>query len=116
MKHHKRGRTLGKSSTQRMAILKSLSRSLVLHGKIRTTEAKAKELRPFIERMVTQGKKGTAASQRLLISRIGGTEEAAKLFKEIAPRYKDRQGGYTRIVKLPRRLSDSAAMAQISFV
>lgn len=99
-----------------MALLKSLSRSLVVHGKIRTTEAKAKELRPFVERLVTHGKKGGVAAERLLISRIGGEAEAKMLLKEIAPRYKDRQGGYTRIVKLPRRLSDSSKMAQISFV
>ncbi|HYF10484.1 MAG TPA: 50S ribosomal protein L17 [Candidatus Paceibacterota bacterium] len=116
MKHHKRGRTLGKSNTQRAALLKSLSRSLVLHGKIKTTEAKAKELRPFVERLVTYGKKGGLSAERLLIARIGGKDEAKKILTEIAPRYKGRNGGYTRIVKLPRRLSDSAAMAQISFV
>ncbi|MCE9644211.1 50S ribosomal protein L17 [Candidatus Parcubacteria bacterium] len=117
MKHHKKGRGLGrKSSSERQALLKSLSRSLVLHGKIKTTEAKAKELRPFIERMVTHSKKGGLAVERLLISRIGGEAEAKMLLKEIAPRYMDRQGGYTRITKLPRRLSDSSKMAQISFV
>ena len=117
MKHHKRGRTLGRrTSAQRNALLKSLARSLVVHEKIRTTEAKAKEMRPFVERLVTHGKKGGLSVERLLISRIGGEVEAKKILSEIAPRYKDRQGGYTRIVKLPRRLSDSASMALITFV
>lgn len=117
MRHHDRNRKLGREDSQRLALLRSLAVSLIEHGKITTTEAKAKELRPFVERLVTYGKSGTLASRRLTISRLGGNEDATKeLFDTIAGKYKDRQGGYTRISKLGPRGNDAAAMAVIEFV
>ena len=101
MKHHKAGRTLGRKKGQRTALLRSLARSLVMHEKITTTTARAKELRPFVERLITSAKKGGSASHRHTATRLGGAPGAVKkLHETIAPRYATRAGGYTRIVKL----------------
>jgi large subunit ribosomal protein L17 len=116
MNHHKRTRSFGLSKTQRAALLRSLARSLVSKSKITTTEAKAKELRPFVERIVTKAKTDTLASRRYIIERLGSETGASKLLKEVAPKYADRNGGYTRIVKLPQRKSDGSPMAIIEFV
>jgi large subunit ribosomal protein L17 len=115
MKHHKSIRKFGRKTGQRNALVASLAYSLVLKRKIVTTEAKAKELRPFIEKLVTKGKTDTIATRRLLTARIG-EEAAAVLVKDIAPQYKERNGGYTRIIKLPRRAGDASKMAEIQFV
>jgi large subunit ribosomal protein L17 len=115
MRHHNANRKLGRKAGPRRALLKSLAYSLVLKGKIKTTEAKAKELRPFIEKLVTMAKKQTPASKRLIEARVGKIA-AKKIFGTIADNYKTRTGGYTRITKLIRRLSDGAAMAVIEFV
>lgn len=115
MNHHKRTRKFGREKKVRDALLKSLARSLVVNGKIKTTDAKARELRPMIEKMVTQGRLGTVASRRALVSKIGA-EGANKLVKEVSPKYTGRAGGYTRITKLPARLSDGSLMAVIEFV
>ncbi len=101
---------------QRDALMRSLSRNLINEGRITTTLAKAKSLRPYIEKAITKAKTGTLASRRLLISRIMGEKEVKNLFENIAPKYKTRNGGYTRIVKLPRRALDGVAMAMIEFV
>ena len=99
------------------ALLKSLARSLVIHESISTTEAKAKELRPFIERLVTLAKKGTLANRRLAVKRLGDKSAVKKLFETIAPRYASRAGGYTRVVKRTKRGStDAAKLAYIAFV
>lgn len=117
MRHHKKGRTFGRERKVRVALLRSLARSLIEHERIVTTEAKAKELRPFVERLLTYGKKASLAHERLIVSRLGGGRvEARKLISTISPRYKDRHGGYTSIVKLPVRKSDSAKMASIRFI
>jgi len=117
MKHHDKIRKLGRTSNQRRALLRGLAVSLIRDGKIRTTEAKAKELRPFIEKLVTLGRRDTISSRRLVSARLGGVNVAAnRLAKDIAPRYKDRSGGYTRITKLPSRISDGGNMATIEFV
>ncbi len=101
----------------RNALLKSLALSLIIHGRIQTTEAKAKELRPFIEKLVTRAKVGDLASRRVIISRLMNRAPETKiLIEEIAPKFKDVQGGYTRILKLPARKSDGALMALIEFV
>jgi len=118
MKHHKQGRTLGRVRRQRTALLRSLARELVLRGKIRTTEAKAKEVRPFIEKLVTRAKKDSVLNRRILLSSFGGGQEAivSKLITERASNYTKRAGGYTRIIKIPSRKSDNAKMAVIEFV
>lgn len=115
MRHHKRTRSFNRSADGRRALVRALCVSLVRDGRIVTTEAKAKELRPAVEKLVTASRKATVASRRAVASKVGAVA-AAKLASEIAPRYAERQGGYTRITKLPRRQGDAAAMAQIEFV
>jgi large subunit ribosomal protein L17 len=115
MRHHNANRKFGREKGQRKALLKSLAHNLVLEGKIKTTEAKAKEVRPYVEKLVTLGKKETPASRRLLESRVGKMA-AKKIAQSLAGTYKDRNGGYTRITKLVRRDSDGAKMAVIEFV
>ena len=100
----------------RRALLRSLALSLIQKEKIITTEAKAKELRPFIEKLVTKGKRKSLASQRLLVARLGNNEGANKLITHIATRYQERAGGYTRITKLPQRGGDASKMAVIEFI
>ena len=95
--------------------MRSLAVNFIRDEKIKTTEAKAKELRPYIEKIITRGRVNTLASRRLLIAKIGDNS-AKKVIKEISPKYKERQGGYTRIVKLPARRGDAAKMAVIEFV
>ncbi len=115
MRHSNANRKFGREKNQRKALMKSLAHNLVLKGKIKTTEAKAKELRPFVEKLVTMGKRETPASQRLLVSRVGKMA-ATKITNSLATTYKTREGGYTRITKLVRRASDGAKMAVIEFV
>ncbi len=116
MNHHSSKRKFGRETGQRDALIRSLARSLVVHGKISTTLAKAKELRPFIEKLITKGRTGTIASRRLVSERIGDGREVKILMDEIAPKYKERAGGYTRITRLPKREADASPMAQIEFV
>lgn len=117
MRHHSNVRKFGRTKNQREALLKGLMLSLIAHGRIETTEAKAKELRPSIEKLITKANVGTLASRRLVIARLYNlNSEAAKLIDTIAPKYKDRAGGYTRITKLPRRAGDASKMAVIEFV
>lgn len=115
MRHANVNRKFGRTRNQRNALLKSLASSLILKGKIRTTEAKAKEVRPFVEKLVSLGKKQTLPSYRVLISRVG-TQAAKKVYTVHAINYKDRAGGYTRITKMVRRSSDGSPMAIIEFV
>lgn len=118
MRHHSKGRTFGRTRRGRTALLRSLARSLVLREGIVTTVAKAKELRPFVERLVTASKKNTLASRRIVAARLGGASEAVKkLHDTLAPRYASRAGGYTRIVRLGRvgkRVMESARIEFIS--
>lgn len=95
--------------------MKSLALSLVVNGKIKTTDAKARELRSFVEKMITAGKTDTVATHRALGARIGSVG-AKKIIKDLSPKYAKRAGGYTRITKLPARLSDGSLMAVIEFV
>lgn len=117
MRHANKNRTLGRTRSQKTALMRGLAVSLIRDGQIKTTAAKAKELQPTIERLITTAKKDTVAGRRQVASRLGEpTEETLKkLFSEIAPKFKERNGGYTRIVKLGRT-SPGREEAIISFV
>lgn len=116
MRHHSNVKKFGREKNQRHALMRSLARNLIRDNEIQTTAAKAKALRPYVEKLVTKAKTDTVAARRLVDSRIMGPKETKKLFTEIAPKYADRKGGYLRIVKLPTRDLDAAPMALISFV
>jgi large subunit ribosomal protein L17 len=117
MRHHNANRKFGRSSNQRHALLKGLTASLIEKGRIVTTEAKAKELRPTVEKLVTKAKNPTLASRRLLLAGLYNNEAVVStLINDIAPRYAERAGGYTRIIKLAPRKSDASPMAVIEFV
>ena len=116
MRHHSNIRKFGREKTQRHALMSSLARNLIRDSRIKTTGAKAKELRPFIEKLVTKAKTNTVASRRMVNSRIKSAVETKKLFETVAPKYVSRNGGYTRIVKLPNRDLDGSPMALIEFV
>lgn len=115
MRHHKNIKKFNRPKNQREALLKSLALSLVLKEKIQTTESKAKSLRPFVERIVTIAKKGTLASKRNVFALIG-TSGAKKISEMIVKKYEKRAGGYTRIIKIGKRVSDGSPMAFIEFV
>jgi len=117
MRHFHRKRTFGRVKHVRNGLMRGLARSLVLQEGIVTTIAKAKELRPFVERLVTQAKKNTVASQRTLSSRLGGAPDAVKkLYETLAPRYAERHGGYTRIVRMGQIGKQHTESALIEFV
>ena len=116
MRHRKRGRHLNRNAAHRRSLFRNLSRALITHEKIVTTLPKAKELRPIVEKLVTLGKKGGLAMRRQAISEMRDLEQTRKLFDVLAARYKDRQGGYTRIIKAGFRYGDNAPMAVIEFV
>jgi large subunit ribosomal protein L17 len=117
MAYTRKPRIFNRPGNQRRALLRSLARSLVIHERIATTEAKAKELRPFVERLVTYGKKNTLASRRLAVAKLGDKAAVKKLFDAIAPRYAERAGGYTRVIKRSvRGASNGGKLAYIAFV
>jgi large subunit ribosomal protein L17 len=116
MKHHKKRRILNRTKSQRTALMRGLARSLVLSNSITTTEAKAKELRPYVEKLVSASKTDSVASRRLITSRLGDAEAVKKLHDEYAKRYASRSGGYTRITKMGRTGKRVAEMARIEFV
>ena len=109
MRHLKAGRRLGRNASHRLALFRNLTRALIEHESIITTVAKAKEVRPFVEKLITLAKKGTLHHRRLAIARLRDEAAVAKLFKEIGPRFADRAGGYTRIVKRLERREQIAA-------
>jgi large subunit ribosomal protein L17 len=115
MRKRNKGRMLSRNKSQRKALLKSLTSSLFLHEKIKTTEAKAKELRVVAEKSITRARQNTVFNRRIL-ARTLAPQIVKKLVDEIAPKYKDRNGGYTRIIKLGPRKSDSAKMVIIELV
>ena len=116
MRHRKAGRKFGRNPAQRKALLRQLAISMILHERITTTEAKAKELRSVVEKLVTIAREDTDYHRRLVLSRIDHPLAVAKLFDVIAPRYTSTPGGYTRISKLGPRRGDAAPMALIEFV
>ncbi|MDD5750543.1 MAG: 50S ribosomal protein L17 [Candidatus Pacebacteria bacterium] len=115
MRHSNKNRKFSRERDQRAALLNGLARNFFSKGKMQTTEAKAKEIKPIVEKMLTKAKKGDLASRRML-SRFFSPVLTKKIIEEIAPLYKSRQGGYTRITRLGQRKSDSARMAIIELV
>ena len=117
MRHANSNRKFGRKANVRRGFIRSLAVAILTHERIMTTEARAKELRPYIEKLVTKALKNDLASRRTISSRLGNQETLAnKLVDTIAPRYADREGGYLRITKLPQRGGDAAKMAVIEFV
>ena len=119
MRHQKKGRKLNRTASHRKALFSNLAASLVIHKKIRTTDAKGKELRAYIERLVTYAKRGDVHGRRLIQKRITGKrgkEIANILIHDIAPAYADRHGGYTRLIKLNNRKNDNAPVTLIEFI
>ncbi len=116
MRHRKKGRLLNRTAEHRNAMLRNMATSLFMHGRIETTEAKAKELRTFAEPLITKAKRGDLHARRLVARKIGEPDVVAKLFDEIGPRYSERAGGYTRVLKLGHRSGDGADLAIIELV
>ncbi len=116
MRHRKVGRQLRRTSEQKLALMKGLAKALIERGAIETTEAKAKELRPFIEKLITKAKTGTLHNRRLAGAKVPHRATADKLFQEIGPRFASRKGGYTRILKTGHRKGDGAEMARIELI
>ena len=116
MRHRKKGRQLSRTRSNRKATLRNLATSLFRHERIETTTAKAKELRPYAERLITLARRGDVHARRLAAMKIQDREILGKLFDEIAPRYMERPGGYTRVLKLGNRKGDAAEMSLIELV
>ena len=112
----KKGPRLGGSASQQKHLLSNMAASLIEHGAIKTTDAKAKVLRPYIEKIITKAKAGTVADRRAVLKLIQHKDVVAYLFDELAPKFENREGGYTRIIKLENRSGDNAPMSQISLV
>jgi large subunit ribosomal protein L17 len=116
VRHQKAGRKLGRDSAHRKALYSNLAGALIEHGRVRTTEAKAKEARPIVEKMITLGKRGDVHAHRQAVAFLRSKPVAHKLFADVAPRFADREGGYTRVVKLGPRQGDAAPMAYLELV
>ena len=116
MRHHHAGKKLGRDSAHRKALYANLAGSLIEHGRIRTTEAKAKAVKPFAEQMITLGKRGDLAARRQAIAELRSQDVVHQLFADVAPRFAERPGGYTRIVKLGPRQGDAAEMVYLELV
>jgi large subunit ribosomal protein L17 len=116
VRHRKSGRKLGRDSAHRKALYANLTAALIEHGRIRTTEAKAKEVRPIVEEMISLGKRGDVAAHRQAVAFLRSKPAAHKLFAEVAPRFADRPGGYTRILRIGPRPGDAAPMAYLELV
>lgn len=116
MRHRKKGVKLGRDGGSRKALYRNLVTALVEHERIRTTEAKAKAVSGMVDRVVTRSKEGSLHARRQLLSLLDNKKVVGKLIDEIGPRFKNRQSGYTRIVKLGRRQGDNASMARLEFV
>ena len=116
MRHRAKGRQLSRTSSHRRAMLNNMATSLFEHGRVVTTEAKAKELRPFAERLITLARRGDLHARRLVSRKIQDRAALTKLFAEIGPRFAQRPGGYTRILKLGHRPGDGADVARIELL
>ena len=116
MRHRARGRQLSRTSSHKRAMLANMATSLLVHDRVETTEAKAKELRPYVERLITLARRGDLHARRQVERKIKDRKASLKLFKEIGPKFAGRPGGYTRIVKLGHRPGDGADLARIELV
>jgi large subunit ribosomal protein L17 len=116
MRHHRAGKKLGRDSAHRKALYANLACSLIEHGRIKTTEAKAKAVKPFAEQMITLGRRGDLHARRQAMAQLRSQEVVHRLFADVAPRFADRPGGYSRIVKLGPRQGDGADMVYLELV
>ncbi|MBD0330500.1 MAG: 50S ribosomal protein L17 [Thermoleophilia bacterium] len=116
MRHHRAGKKLGRDSAHRKALYANLAGALIEHGRIRTTEAKAKAVKPIAEQMITLGRRGDLAARRRALAYLRSQDVVHKLFADVAPRFADRPGGYSRIVKLGPRPGDAADMVYLELV
>ena len=116
MRHRKAGRQLRRTSEQKLSLMRNLATSLIESGAIETTEAKAKELRPFVEKLITKARSGTLHARRLAGQHVHKRAAADTLFQELGPRFAKRPGGYTRILKTGHRKGDGAEMARIELI
>ena len=116
MRHQRAGKKLGRDSAHRKALYSNLAGALITHGRIETTEAKAKAVRPYAEKLITLGKRGDLHARRQAMAELRSNDVVHKLFADIAPRFSVRNGGYTRVVKLGPRQGDAAQMALLELV
>ncbi len=116
MRHRSKKTTLGRTKAPREALLNNLLTQIIIYEKVKTTEAKAKAIKPLIEKIITRGKNDTLNNRRILLSRLPIKKATKKVFEVLGPRYKDRKGGYLRIIKLGVRKGDGAKIVQIEFV
>ena len=116
MRHARTGKKLGRDASHRRALYANLACSLIEHGRIRTTEAKAKAVKPYAEKMITLGRRGDLHARRQVLSELRSQEVVHQLFADVAPRMADRPGGYTRIVKIGPRQGDAADMVYLELV
>jgi large subunit ribosomal protein L17 len=116
VRHHRSGRKLGRDASHRKALYANLTGALIEHGRIKTTIAKAKEVRPIAEQMITLGRRGGVHSRRQALKFLRSQDVVHKLFSDVGPRFKDREGGYLRIVRIGPRLGDAAEMAYLELV
>jgi large subunit ribosomal protein L17 len=116
VRHHRAGRKLGRDASHRKALYANLTGSLIEHGRIRTPVAKAKEVRPIAEKMITLARQGDVHARRQALAYLRSQDVVHKLFSEVAPRFADRPGGYSRIVKIGPRAGDAAEMAYLELV
>jgi large subunit ribosomal protein L17 len=116
VRHHKSGRKLGRDASHRKALYANLTGALIEHGRIKTTVAKAKEVRPVAEQMITLGRRGGVHARRQALKFLRSQDVVHKLFSDVGPRFKDREGGYSRIVRIGPRLGDAAEMAYLELV
>ena len=116
MRHARSGKKLGRDSAHRKALYSNLAGALITHGRIETTEAKAKAVKPYAEKMITLGKRDDLHARRLAMAELRSNDVVHKLFSEVAPRFTERNGGYTRIVKLDPRQGDAASMTLLELV
>ena len=116
MRHHRSGRKLGRDASHRKALYGNLAGAVIEHGRIKTTLAKAKEVRPIAEQLITLGRRGDVAARRQALKLLRSQDVVHKLFSEVGPRFADRDGGYSRIVRIGPRLGDAAEMAYLELV